>query len=47
MLTIEKKSLKVGKRVNAAHVEKVTKNYKQERWAYNSERRFFKCLVEY
>ncbi len=38
MLTIEKKSLKVGKRVNTAHVDKVIKNYKQERWAHNSER---------
>jgi hypothetical protein len=38
MLTIEKKSLKVGKYVDANHVDTLTRNYKQERWVYNSER---------
>lgn len=38
MITIEKKSLKVGKRVNTSHVDKVTRNYRQERWVRNSER---------
>jgi len=38
MQTIEKKSLKVGKYVNTAHVDKVIRNYKQERWVHNSER---------
>ena len=38
MLTkIDKKSVKVGKRVNTAHVDKVIRNYKQERWANNSK----------
>lgn len=38
MQTIEKKSLKVGKFVNTAHVDNVIRNYKQERWIQNSER---------
>jgi len=38
MLTIEKKSLKVGKFVNTEHVDTVIRTYKQERWAPNSER---------
>jgi len=38
MSTIEKKSLKVGKYVNNDHVDTVIRNYKQERWAQNSER---------
>ena len=38
MLTIEKKSLKVGKYVSTQHVDKVIRNYKQERWIQNSER---------
>lgn len=38
MQTATKKSLKVGKYVNNAHVDKVIKNYKQERWVQNSER---------
>ncbi len=38
MLTIEKKSLKVGKYVSTEHVDTVIKTYKQERWAHNSER---------
>jgi hypothetical protein len=38
MLTIEKKSLKVGKYVSTEHVDTVIRNYKQERWIQNSER---------
>ena len=38
MLTIEKNPVKVGKRVNTAHVDKVIRNYKTERWVHNSER---------
>ena len=38
MLTIEKKSLKVGKFVNTEHVDTVIRTYKQERWVQNSER---------
>ncbi|HRN56388.1 MAG TPA: hypothetical protein PLL71_08045 [Agriterribacter sp.] len=38
MLTIEKKSLKVGKYVSTKHVDTVIKTYKQERWVHNSER---------
>jgi hypothetical protein len=38
MLTIEKKSLKVGKFVNTEHVNTVIRNYKQERWVHNSRR---------
>ena len=38
MITIEKKSLKVGKQVNTNHVNSVIKNYKQERWVHNSKR---------
>ncbi len=38
MLTIQKKSVKVGKYVNTEHVDTVIKNYKQERWVHNSKR---------
>ena len=38
MLTIEKKSLSVGKFVTTKHVDTVIRNYKQERWIQNSER---------
>jgi hypothetical protein len=38
MSTIEKKSLKVGKYVDNAHVNTVIRNYKKERWAQNSQR---------
>src|SRR5689334_3262052 len=38
MLTIEKKSLKVGKYVNTNHVNTVISNYKKERWVHNSQR---------
>jgi hypothetical protein len=38
MLTIQKKSVKVGKFVNTEHVDTVIKNYKQERWVHNTER---------
>jgi hypothetical protein len=38
MLTIEKKSLKVGKYVNTEHVNTVISNYKRERWVHNSQR---------
>lgn len=37
-MTIEKKSVKVGKFVNTEHVDTVIKNYKKERWAHNSKR---------
>lgn len=38
MMTIEKKSVKVGKFVSTAHVDTVIKNYKQNRWVHNSKR---------
>ena len=38
MMTIEKKSVKVGKFVSTAHVDTVIKNYKQSRWVHNSKR---------
>ena len=38
MSTIEKKSLKVGKYVDNAHVNTVIRNYKKERWAQNSKK---------
>ena len=38
MITIEKKSLSVGKYVDNDHVDKVIRSYKQERWVHNSER---------
>jgi hypothetical protein len=38
MTTIEKKSLRVGKYVDANHVDSLVRTYKQERWKYNSER---------
>lgn len=38
MTAIEKKSLKVGRYVDTAHVDTVIREYKQTRWAQNSER---------
>ena len=38
MITIEKKSLNVGKYVNTAHVDTVIRTYKQERWVHNTDR---------
>ena len=38
MITIEKKSLKVGKYVDNEHVDTVIRNYKKERWAQNSQK---------
>jgi hypothetical protein len=38
MLTIEKKSLKVGKYVDSRHVDNLVRNYKQEKWVHNSKR---------
>jgi hypothetical protein len=38
MMTIEKKAVKAGKFVDTKHVDTVIKNYKQKRWAQNSER---------
>jgi hypothetical protein len=38
MLTIDKKSVRVGKLVDTNHVDTVVKNYKQERWVHNSKR---------
>lgn len=38
MITIEKKSLQVGKYVDTAHVDTVIRTYKQERWVHNSDR---------
>lgn len=38
MLTATKKSVKAGKFVNTQHVDTLIKNYKQTRWAANSER---------
>jgi hypothetical protein len=38
MVTIQKKSLKVGKQVNTKHVDNAIRNYKQERWVENSRR---------
>ena len=38
MNTIEKKSVKAGKFVGSKHVDTVIKNYKQNRWVYNSKR---------
>jgi hypothetical protein len=38
MLTIQKKSVKVGKLVDTQHVDTVIRNYKQERWVHNSKR---------
>lgn len=38
MITTEKKSLKVGKYVDTAHVDSVIRTYKQERWVHNSDR---------
>ena len=38
MITIEKKSLKVGKYVDTEHANTVIREYKKERWVHNSER---------
>jgi hypothetical protein len=38
MITIEKKSLNVGKYVDTNHVDTAIKTYKQERWIHNSKR---------
>jgi len=38
MLTIDKKSLRVGRYVDTQHVDTSIRNYKQERWVQNSER---------
>jgi len=38
MITVEKKSLRVGKYVDREHVDAVVSTYKKERWAQNSER---------
>jgi hypothetical protein len=38
MVTIEKKSVRAGKFVDTKHVDTIIKNYKQKRWAQNSER---------
>ena len=38
MSTIEKKSLRVGKYVDTAHVDQVIRTYKKERWVHNSAR---------
>jgi hypothetical protein len=38
MMTIQKKSVKVGKFVSTEHVDTVIKNYKQNRWVHNSRR---------
>ena len=38
MITVEKTSISVGKYVDTNHVDTVIREYKQERWAQNSER---------
>lgn len=38
MITIKKKSLRVGKYVDTPYVDTLIRNYKQERWVHNSER---------
>src|ERR1700730_1462565 len=38
MITIEKKSLNVGKYVDTKHVDSAIKTYKKERWVHNSKR---------
>ena len=38
MITIEKKSLEVGKYVDTKHVDSAIKTYKKERWIHNSKR---------
>src|SRR3569832_635880 len=38
MVTIEKKSVRAGKFVDTKHADTLIKNYKQKRWAQNSER---------
>lgn len=37
MLTIQKKSVSVGKYVDTHHVDTTVRNYKQERWVRNSK----------
>ncbi|PWT70294.1 MAG: hypothetical protein C5B59_20900 [Bacteroidetes bacterium] len=37
MITIQKKSLRVGKYVDTAYVDAAIRNYKKERWVHNSE----------
>lgn len=37
-MTIEKKSVRVGRFVDTAHVDNVISNYKKERWVHNSKR---------
>jgi hypothetical protein len=38
MVEIQKKSLRVGKQVDTAHVNEIVRNYKQQRWVQNSQR---------
>src|SRR5215203_3285986 len=38
MITVEKNPISVGKYVDTKHVDTVIREYKQERWAQNSER---------
>jgi hypothetical protein len=38
MVKTQKKSMKVGRLVNTAHVDNVIRNYKKERWVHNSKR---------
>jgi hypothetical protein len=38
MMTIEKKSLNVGKYVDTKHVDTAIRTYKKERWIHNSKR---------
>ncbi len=38
MVKAQKKSVKAGKLVNTEHVNRVIRNYKQERWVHNSKR---------
>lgn len=38
MTAIETKTLKVGRYVDTAHVDTVIREYKKERWIYNTER---------
>ena len=38
MITVAKTSINVGKYVDTKHVDTVIREYKQERWAQNSER---------
>src|SRR5687767_15217581 len=38
MITVEKNPISVGKYVDTKHVDTVIREYKQERWAQNTER---------